>query len=253
MTANELIRSARSRASLSQADLAKALSTPRSQIARWEAGDVEPGFATVRRVLRACGFDLSMALVPFDPDAPREARLVELQRLTPKERLDNALVCGGATTMGYDVDPYPILTALEEHGIDHIVIGSLARVLQGADEIPAGVDVTVPKRAQLAADEALQEIGTRAPGAMFQAGDAFAYTTLSGLAKVVVRPQGTNGFDDLRRKAERVHLGRGLRPRVASPGDLVRMLEALGRSEQTEQLEAMRRVVELDQEWDPEH
>ena len=59
-------------------------------------------------------------------------------------------------------------------------------------------------------------------------------------------PEGTKGHRDLRRRAERVHLGGGLRPWVAAPGDLVRMMEALGRAEQAEQLEAMRRVVELD-------
>jgi transcriptional regulator with XRE-family HTH domain len=91
MTAGELIRSARLRARLSQAELAERLSTPRSQIARWEADDVEPGFATVRRVLRACGFDLSMALVPYKPDEDLEMRLRKLQRLTPQERLRRML------------------------------------------------------------------------------------------------------------------------------------------------------------------
>jgi hypothetical protein len=64
---------------------------PRSQIARWELEDVEPALATVRRVLRACGFDLSMALVSFEPDQDREARLRDLQRLTPQERLRRML------------------------------------------------------------------------------------------------------------------------------------------------------------------
>ena len=66
------------------------------------------------------------------------------------------------------------------------------------------------------------------------------------MIQTVAEPQGTSGYGDLRRKAERVHLGQGLRPRVGAPGDLVRMLEALGRPEQVKQLEAMRRVVELD-------
>jgi transcriptional regulator with XRE-family HTH domain len=91
MTAGELIRSARLRARLSQAELAERLSTPRSQIARWEADDVEPGFATVRRVLRACGFDLSMVLVPYARDEEHEHRLRELQQLTPQERLHRML------------------------------------------------------------------------------------------------------------------------------------------------------------------
>ncbi len=109
MTAAELIRSARSRAGLAQHELAEILDTPRSQISRWEAGEVEPAFATVRRVLRACGFDLSTALVPFDPDAPLVSRLVELSRLTPKERLDAALLRGGSDQMGYQLDPYASL------------------------------------------------------------------------------------------------------------------------------------------------
>jgi len=246
MTAGELMRSARSRAGLSQADLAQLLSTPRSQIARWEADDVDPGFSTVRRVLRACGFDLSTALVPFDPNAPREARLVELQRLTPKERLDAALARGGLEQTGYNLDPYPIIAALEEQRLDYILIGSVARVLQGADEVPAGVDITFPKRALHATGDALRAFAIRAPAAVFRDGDAWVYWSTTGHIRAVEQPSGTRGYDDLRRKAERVHLGRGLRPRVASPGDLVRMLEALGRPEQVEQLEAMRRVVELD-------
>lgn len=106
LTAGELIRSARSRAALSQHELAERLGVPRTQIGRWENGDVEPAFATVRRVLRACGFDLSTALVPYDPDAPHVARLVELSRLTPKERLDAALLRGGHRRLGYTFDPY---------------------------------------------------------------------------------------------------------------------------------------------------
>jgi hypothetical protein len=42
-------------------------------------------------------------------------------------------------------------------------------------------------------------------------------------------PAGTRGYDDLRRRAEREPLGRGLRPQVASADDLARMLGALAR------------------------
>jgi transcriptional regulator with XRE-family HTH domain len=246
VTAGELIRSARSRARLAQHELADLLGTPRSQIARWEAGEVEPAFATVRRVLRACGFDLSMALVPFDPDALQAARLVELSRLTPKERLDQALVRGGFEQMGYALDPYRILAGLDEQGVDYILIGSLARVLQGADEVPGGVDLVFPKGARDASDEALRAIALPAPPGVRFEGDAWVYWSAGARIKALETPEGTKGHRDLRRRAERVHLGGGLRPSVAAPGDLVRMMEALGRPEQTPQLEAMRRVVELD-------
>jgi transcriptional regulator with XRE-family HTH domain len=91
MTSGELMRTARKRAGLSQQELAERLQMPRSQIARWEADGVDPGFAATRRVLRACGFDLSLALVAYEPDAEREARLRARQRLTPQERLTQML------------------------------------------------------------------------------------------------------------------------------------------------------------------
>ena len=251
MTAGELIRSARSRAGLSQADLAKALSTPRSQIARWEAGDVEPGFATVRRVLRACGFDLSTALVPFDPEAPEVARLVELSRLTPKERLDAALMRGGSEQGGYLFDPYAVLGKLDEAGVEYILVGVLARVLQGADEIPEDIDLVIPKGTRVASDEAILSFAMRGVG-VEPDGDAWFYWVTGGtLLQVREVPEGTKGHRDLRRRAERVHLGGGLRPWVASSGDLVRMMEASGRPEEAEQLEALRRLVEFDRGLGP--
>ena len=246
MTAAELIRSARSRAGLAQYELARLLDTPRSQIGRWEAGEVEPAFATVRRVLRACGFDLSMALVPFDPEAPPLPRLVELSRLTPKERLDAALVRGGAATMGFYFEPYTLLRKLEERRVDYILVGALARVLQGADEIPEEVDLVFPKGARHATGDAILTFARRFPPYHERGSDGWIYRTPEGPIIARELPAGTKGHRDLRRRAERVHLGGGLRPWVAAPGDLVRMMEAAGRPEQAEALEAMRRVVELD-------
>ena len=53
--------------------------------------------------------------------------------------------------------------------------------------------------------------------------------TGAGELKIVPEPEGTRGgYDDLRRAASREPLGRGLRPSVASIGDLARMAAALG-------------------------
>ena len=242
MTSGELMRSARTRAGLSQAEVATRTGSPRSQIARWEADQVDPGFSAVRKVLRACGFDLSMALQVYAPE--QEERLLTLARLTPKERLDQALVRGGATRSYYDLDPYAILGELERRGVEYILIGSLARVLQGADEVPAGLDFTFPKKALQRTDEALQEFASRAPGSLARSGDAWVYRCGAGAIQIVERPAGTQGFEDLRRRAERVDLGEGLRPRVAAPGDLVRMMETVIADDQQKRLERMRQVVE---------
>jgi transcriptional regulator with XRE-family HTH domain len=83
--AGEVIREARLLVGLSQEGLAERIGVPRQSIARWERGEVEPGFDNVRRLLRGCGFDVS--LVRYEPDESAEARLGGRLELTPQERL----------------------------------------------------------------------------------------------------------------------------------------------------------------------
>ncbi len=66
------------------------------------------------------------------------------------------------------------------------------------------------------------------------------------------QPEGTRGYDDLRRAAIREPLGRGLRPSVASTGDLARMLAALGREENRPKLQALPQIAELERSLGPE-
>jgi hypothetical protein len=153
-------------------------------------------------------------------------------------------------------DPYAILAALEGGRVYCILIGGIARVLQGSDEVTRGVDLTPspkPKGLERLAgalvrlDAAPRNEATLADAAADPEGvPVLAYDTPAGEVKVVVRPAGTRGYEDLRWKAQHLHVGEGLRPHVAAPGDLVRMLEALERPDQTRTLEVMRRVVELD-------
>jgi transcriptional regulator with XRE-family HTH domain len=81
----EVIREARLLAGLSQDGLAELIGVPRQSIARWERGAVEPGFDTVRRLLRSCGFDVS--LVRHEPDESADVRLSGRLELTPQEQL----------------------------------------------------------------------------------------------------------------------------------------------------------------------
>ena len=85
MRAGEAIREARLLVGLSQEGLAERIGVPRQSIARWERGEVEPGLDNVRRLLRGCGFDVS--LVRYEPDEAAEARLGSRLELTPQERL----------------------------------------------------------------------------------------------------------------------------------------------------------------------
>lgn len=84
-----MVREARLRAGLSQVELAERGGKDRVQISRYEAGTVAPSLDTLIDLIRACGFDIPLELVPRGPVA--EDRLRELQQLSPERRLDRML------------------------------------------------------------------------------------------------------------------------------------------------------------------
>jgi transcriptional regulator with XRE-family HTH domain len=66
MRGNHLVREARRRAHLTQAELARRADTTQSVIARVEAGATGPSLEYISRLVRACGYDLGVRLVPAD-------------------------------------------------------------------------------------------------------------------------------------------------------------------------------------------
>jgi transcriptional regulator with XRE-family HTH domain len=83
------LREARLRAGLSQNDLAERTAKPRPHIGRYEAGAVAPSLGTLLELINACGFDLSLELVPLQEAG--DDGLTELQQLSPERRLDRML------------------------------------------------------------------------------------------------------------------------------------------------------------------
>ncbi len=158
--------------------------------------------------------------------------------------------------MAENFDPLGVLQALDNHRVSYIVVGSLARIIQGADEMTNGVDIVPPMREETLRrlDLALAELGARrtdrkklAPRQNDPSPEpVLALTTKLGELKIVPQPEGTGGYDDLRRAATREYLGKGVRASIASVGDLARMISALGREDDIPKLMAMRRIAELD-------
>jgi transcriptional regulator with XRE-family HTH domain len=66
MTSADLLREARRRAGLTQAQLGSLVERPQSAIARWESGRVEPSLETLRELIRACGLELTFAIYTYD-------------------------------------------------------------------------------------------------------------------------------------------------------------------------------------------
>jgi hypothetical protein len=92
MTSGTLIRQARMRAGLSQGELSQRSGKDRAQIARWERDSVTPSLEMLRELLRACGFDLDLSLVPYrGPDRKLDSRLGKALERTPQERLQAML------------------------------------------------------------------------------------------------------------------------------------------------------------------
>ena len=91
MTSGTLIREARLRAGLSQAELSERSGKDRAQIARWEADVVQPSFETLRELIRACGFDLELNFVPYALDERETKELRQSLLRAPQERLNAML------------------------------------------------------------------------------------------------------------------------------------------------------------------
>lgn len=70
-----LVREARARAGLTQAELAARAGTSQSAVARYELAEVLPSLETLDRLIRACDLELRFVLEPLRRDEQAERRL----------------------------------------------------------------------------------------------------------------------------------------------------------------------------------
>src|ERR687892_1117424 len=135
-------------------------------------------------------------------------------------------------------DPRGLLAALHRNYVSYVLIGGLARVIRGTDELTAGVDICPSLRPENVErlGAALEELEARRADRRRFAVDeetlrgerVLRLRTSFGELNVVPEPAGTRrGFEDLRRGSSHEHIGDGLRPRGASVADLARMSAAL--------------------------
>ena len=89
MHAAQFVREARLRAGLTQRALASRAGVSQPLVARIESGKVQPSFERVLDLVRACGFDLDVRVVPLDEDAWTLAEQGAL--LDPDARLERLL------------------------------------------------------------------------------------------------------------------------------------------------------------------
>jgi hypothetical protein len=156
-------------------------------------------------------------------------------------------------------DPYAIFEALDRERVSYVVVGGFARVVHGTAETTRGLDIVPSLREEnlRRLSRALDALGARGPGrspvdaASLASSEPIEARTRAGELRIVPRPWGTRGYDDLRIRAFRENLGRGARPAVASVVDCVRMLEASDRDSDAERVLRLRRLMELERQRVP--
>ena len=88
MSITNIVREARRRAALSQAELARRAGVPKSTVGRIESGARTPSAELVERLVRAAGLEVTISLSAPDPGT--DAMFERSLRRSPAERLADA-------------------------------------------------------------------------------------------------------------------------------------------------------------------
>lgn len=155
------------------------------------------------------------------------------------------------------LDPERLIRTLARHEVKYILIGALAARLQGFPRATADADITPAPDAQnrdrLAA--ALRELDARVytegtpAGLPFDcSGDTldrshlWNLVTAAGRLDIAFRPSGTEGYDDLARRAVRFEVF-GVELLVAAIEDIIRSKEAADRPQDRQDVALMREIL----------
>lgn len=143
-------------------------------------------------------------------------------------------------------DPAKVLSVLNEHDVRYVLIGGLAARYQGADLLTEDVDVT-PDRDEVNLERLADALAALDAQMLDPAGNAidlrepriepelmtrmrsFRTQTRYGVLDVSLRPDGTDGYSDLVRRAEYIVVDSVAAP-VANLRDVIRSKEAAGRA-----------------------
>ena len=155
------------------------------------------------------------------------------------------------------LDPLTLLAALEQRRVSYVVIGELAEVLQGSRGMADTVEIVPALRPDNIERlrRALRELGTPeaavdtlADTRIVDGAETVSVETPVGELVVSPAPEGTRGWDDLRRGANREPLGGGVRPSIAGIDDLVRMNEVATTPDRADRARTLRRMIDLNRD-----
>jgi hypothetical protein len=156
-------------------------------------------------------------------------------------------------------DPERLLEVLSRHKVNFVLIGALAARLHGFPRLTADADITPagdkPNLERLAA--ALKELDAKiytesvpegltfdcSPGMLARA-RMWNLITKAGRLDIAFEPAGVEGYDDLKKDAERFEAF-GVRFQVASLEDIIRSKEAAGRPKDLDDVAILRAMKRM--------
>jgi hypothetical protein len=145
-----------------------------------------------------------------------------------------------------------LLQRLTAHGVDFVVVGGVAVILQASPRFTKDLDICYsPEQENLdRLGAVLIELGATLRGvdedlpfvpdghALRQQTQILTLTTVDGGLDLLVEPDGSPGYRTLRRRADQIDI-EGIAVRVASIDDLISMKRAAGRPQDLVDLESL--------------
>ena len=260
----ELLLQSRTKAGLSQRELATRAGTAQSVVARIEAGQTSPTVGTLERLLTAAGFELrtGATLRPVVDDDVRE-EVARILALTPEARLSEvANVTRSSPRRSVadlaPLDPQRIVVTLGRHRVRYVLLGDLAGRLQGLPRFSARVEIAPAAEGAnlVGVAAALRELDARVfvegvpTGLTFDCtartlsrSERWKLSTAAGRLDLDFRPAGTDGYEDLARDAIRFEVF-GVELIVASVEGLIRTMEAADRPHDRQNVILMREALQ---------
>ena len=153
------------------------------------------------------------------------------------------------------LDVEALLSALDRHGVDYVLIGGLAARLHGSPLLTEDIDITpaVDQENLTRLAAALRELEARLRGAedvdfplddrSLASAETLTTTTRAGWLDVCSRPAGGQSYETLAPNAQTYELF-GLHVRVASLDDVIRSKEAASRDKDLRSLATLRELQE---------
>ncbi len=263
----KLLKETRRRQGVSQQALAARAGTTQSAISRIESGHVSPAVDTLWELLYLLGEDLELTSGPRDSGIDATLNRANLSS-TPPQRVQRGLAFADFVrrnrgkrsddleTWGHVDGPprleaHPLLKAIVGHGVDFVLVGGLAGIVQGSSYPTYDLDIAyardqanlerlaralVELRVSLRVKGEAADLPFLADARSLANGANFTFMTEFGMFDILGDVAGVRSYEVLRRDAM-VQEVEGFSIRVASIEHLIAMKRAANRTKDKLMLE----------------